>query len=426
MNLLPAPSFRFIRAASALACLTSITAVAQTFSPLTPGFWPSSISDDGQTIAGTKTSNSYSAPPVVWSQANGFTEMEAFPTDGNFLRHYLTELSGDGSTAVGIATWGAGTVNSRSAGFRWTAETGTVGIGHLSEDVSSEAAAVSANGRVVVGVSFPLRRATENYTPQAIRWTPETGVVGLGSLGTPGTHSDNSEATGVSADGSVVVGKSNGQVFRWTEETGMQGLGFGGSGIKISPDGTAIAGWGFDNEPFRWTEDLGLIPLGNPDLTAGSGGRILAMNFDGSLIIGSSFDNLNRLYPFIWSPTSGLRDLRTVLDDVFGLEDELAGWGNLIPSDLSTDGRYLIGRGTNPFGQSQSWLIDLGENYGPIPPGVDPELPPYIRPVPEPSTYGAIAAGALVALIFMRRRRAHSIAGDKVTALHPTAPLAEI
>lgn len=423
MNLTDSPLHRSFRAASAVLCLASLTAHAQTFSPLTPAFWPSSISDDGQTIAGTKTSDIYSAPPVVWSQANGFTEMGSFPVDALFLRHQLTELSGDGSTAVGIATWGVGASNSRSAGFRWTKETGTVGIGHLPADVSSRANAVSANGNVVVGVSFPVLRATETYTPQAIRWTPETGVVGLGSLGTPGTHSDNSEATSVSADGSIVVGNSNGQVFRWTEDTGMQSLGFGGSSIQISPDGSAVVGWGFDDESFRWTADLGLIPLGNPELTADTGGGIIATNFDASLIIGSSIDNLNRLYPFIWTPTSGLRDLRTVLDDVFGLDDELVGWGNLFPSDLSPDGRYLIGRGTNPFGVSQSWLIDLGENYGPIPPGVDPQLPPYIRPVPEPSTYGAIAAGALVALILFRRRRAGSNAHNEAT--HRTAPLAQ-
>ncbi len=132
------------------------------------------------------------------------------------------------------------------------------------------------------------------------------------------------------------------------------------------------------------------------------------MNFDASLIIGHTWDNRNRSYPFIWSPSSGLRNLRPVLDDVFGLADELQGWGNLIASDMSWDGRYLIGTGINPFGQNQGWLIDLGETIGSIPPGVDTPPPPYVRPVPEPATFGWMAVISLTALIVLRSTRVRS------------------
>src|SRR5262245_27089410 len=70
--------------------------------------------------------------------------------------------------------------------------------------------------------------------------------LGLGHL--PGGVS--SSAGGVSADGSVVVGGSDGQAFRWTEAGGMVGLGDipGGlvqsSGAAVSGDGSAVVGFG--------------------------------------------------------------------------------------------------------------------------------------------------------------------------------------
>ena len=95
-----------------------------------------------------------------------------------------------------------------------------VGLGDLSGGAFDSAAlAVSANGRVVVGVSQSASG------PQAFRWTAETGMVGLGDL--PG-GGFGSEALAVSADGSVIVGRSltaNGyEAFIWEAATGMQNL----------------------------------------------------------------------------------------------------------------------------------------------------------------------------------------------------------
>ncbi|MFN9735084.1 MAG: HAF repeat/PEP-CTERM domain-containing protein, partial [Microcystis sp.] len=74
---------------------------------------------------------------------------------------------------------------------------------------------------------------------------------GLGDL--PG-GGFNSRATGVSADGSVVVGRgfsaNGGQAFRWTQGTGMVGLGdlpegiFYSSAAGVSADGSVVVGIG--------------------------------------------------------------------------------------------------------------------------------------------------------------------------------------
>ena len=92
---------------------------------------------------------------------------------------------------------------------------------------------MNVDGTVVVGVG-------QN---QAFRWTTATGMAGLGFLA-----GDNvSVATGVNADGAVVVGHSTDatsgiqQAFRWTVAAGMS--------LQVSP-ATGIASSGSQGGPF--------------------------------------------------------------------------------------------------------------------------------------------------------------------------------
>ena len=111
---------------------------------------------------------------------------------------------------------------------------------------SSQAYAISGDGKVVVGFSSA-------NTSQAFRWTATEGMVSLGSL-----SSTSSQAYDVSADGSVIVGSMDspdtvsgavfGEAFRWTQATGMVGLGalpgyrVDSRALGISGDGTVIVG----------------------------------------------------------------------------------------------------------------------------------------------------------------------------------------
>ena len=106
----------------------------------------------------------------------------------------------------------------------------------------SHATGVSADGRVVVG--FAHNSATSQ--DRAFRW--ENGVMqDLGTL--PGYN--RSVAYGVSADGRVVVGWSYnasgyGRAFRW-ENGAMQDLGTLGVNwsvaFGVSADGSVVVGW---------------------------------------------------------------------------------------------------------------------------------------------------------------------------------------
>src|SRR5262245_47092881 len=69
--------------------------------------------------------------------------------------------------------------------------------------LSSFATGVSADGSVVVGSSSSATSGPNPDDREAFRWTAATGMVGLGFL--PGGTFSDSGAFGVSADGSVVV-----------------------------------------------------------------------------------------------------------------------------------------------------------------------------------------------------------------------------
>jgi probable HAF family extracellular repeat protein len=130
-------------------------------------------------------------------------------------------------------------------------------------DCCSNAQGVSADGSVVVGiVSTPIG-------PRAFRW--ENGV--MQDLGTLGGH--DSRAYGVSANGLVVVGdaqiaEGNYIAFRW-ENGVMHGLGtLGGNGSvarAVSPDGTVVVGSAIDTtgywRAFRWENGV-MHNLGAP------------------------------------------------------------------------------------------------------------------------------------------------------------------
>ena len=113
--------------------------------------------------------------------------------------------------------------------------------------------------RMRAQVSEKLTRLPLRYfdgQPRAFRWTLATGMQDLGSLG-----GGRSEATAVSADGTVVVGFSfdasgQGRAFRWTSETGIQALEGESPSIATYPyavtaDGSAIVGLG-SYSAFRW------------------------------------------------------------------------------------------------------------------------------------------------------------------------------
>lgn len=232
------------------------------------------------------------------------------------------------------------------------------GLGDLhGGEFMSQAYGVSADGSVVVGQS------DSDQGPQAFRWTNVAGMVGLGDL--PGGEF-SSLAYGVSADSSTVVGVSHSsdglQAFRWTKEDGMVGLGDLSGGIfdsrayGVSSDGTVVVGLGSTDRgqrAFRWTSNEGM-----KELSLQSDGEFstlaTAVSADGSVVTGyGSFHS--RSQGFRWTASGGLVKFDGVRS-VFG---------------LSADGAVAVGSGR--FGQGEEacrWTSDDGaKGIGDLPGG---------------------------------------------------------
>jgi probable HAF family extracellular repeat protein len=237
------------------------------------------VSADGFVVVGRSTSASGSEA-FRWTADEGMVGLGDLPGERFFS--WGLAVSADGSVVVGRGTSASG----REA-FRWTAETGMVGLGHLpGENATTTAFDVSSDGSVVVG-STSSNWASNMWVTEAFRWTAETGMVGLGHLSTE-RGTPYSQADAVSADGSVIVGtstsKSVGNVFIWDEARGMRSLqellmdlGLDLSGwdlsavIGLSADGRTIVGTGTNPNGVHEAWLAVLVPEPGAGLLAGIG-----------------------------------------------------------------------------------------------------------------------------------------------------------
>ncbi len=242
------------------------------------------------------------------------------------------------------------------------------GVGSLVPAGSSSASAVSADGLVVTGQAT----APSPFLGAAVMWTQAGGLVPL--LLEPATVSDfGFSSTGISADGSVIVGiGGNQQVpfgslpWRWTAATGLETLdvsaaGFDmGSAFGISDDGVFIVGSLNDasgDVAFRWSSDGGFEVLG--DLPGGFNGRQAhAASINGSVIVGTG-NGASGPQAFRWTSADGLVGLGT-----------LPGHRFSGANDVSIDGRVVVGTSSPNAGlEAFRWtaaggMVGLGDLPG--------------------------------------------------------------
>lgn len=245
-----------------------------------------------------------------------------------------------------------------------------VPLGNLDDEHPvTYATGVSGDGSVVVGRGFT------DLGQEAFRWTSSTGMVGLGDLD-GGAHW--SRATAISDDGTTVVGAGyptfGQEAFRWTEDEGMISLGDlpGGSreaiANAVSANGSVIVGYGTTSrgeEAFRWTEDGGMVSLGglSEGLTDQLGRPALILS-DATEVSADGSIVLGRSY-------DGTAHVPFIWDSANGMRDlndfmvelglDLPGWTLSSVQDISADGLTLIGGGTDPDGNGQIWIATIPE-----------------------------------------------------------------
>lgn len=310
---------------------------------------PRALSNDGSSVVGASGAPT-SSRAFVWTPKRGLSSLGADAVDATGVSH-------DGSVVAGGAT--------QNRAFFWTND----GILWLFGG-SARMNATSADGSATVGSVAP---GTANETVHRWTWSStERYVTYMGTRAVP------ARANAISANGSVFVGSIlphtfggvayTSRAFLWRSTGGQQALGDlpGGTveseATAISADGTVVVGWSRSAngpEAFRWTPTGGMVPLG--DLPGpGFASRATAVSPDGKIVLGLGVANgKNRV--FIWDGTNGMRDLQNVMA-ARGLTAELAGW-TLTGATGVTNGPsgtlIVAGTGIDPLGRTQGFWASL-------------------------------------------------------------------
>lgn len=245
-------------------------------------------------------------------------------------------VSADGSVVVGYSGTSSG-----GRAFRWTSSEGMLNLGVLPSGNFSTANDVSGDGAVIVGSGL-----AGGF--RAWRWTAQDGM----TLFLPGTNS--SSAYGVSDDGLVIVGQDNSLAFRWSAADGMTDLGlFDGDGRSearaTNADGSVVVGHSMNSNngqsrAFRWTAQDGKVQIGGLYTFA------FGVSADGAVVVGSSDS-----YAYRWTQDGGIQSLGA-----------LAGGTNSFAYDISADGTTIVGSSEAADGRfafrwtEQDQMVSLG------------------------------------------------------------------
>lgn len=351
---------------SAVVGLVSAATAAPSFKGL--GFLPggenysiaNAVSANGSVVVGNgRSSSSGEERAFRWTSSGG-----------------MVGLADMNSTAVGVSADGtvvAGTVWSDLVtfrAFRWTSGGGMTGLGLLPDGRYTQAHAISADGSVVVGDGYGEERNDEGF-----RWTSSGGMESLENRPEPYIgYYDESEANGVSADGSVVVGRADVilpndthyEAYRWTSGTGIVTLGnppgtTTSSAHAVSANGTVIVGQRatpnrIGGEAFRWTSSGGMESLDNRPGAEYFGSDALGVSADGSTVVGRAhFDAGYRAYR--WTEGKGMQSVSELLTSS-GID--MTGWLLTHATAISANGRTIVGNGINPDGDHEAWIATFG------------------------------------------------------------------
>jgi hypothetical protein len=111
---------------------------------------------------------------------------------------------------------------------------------------------------------------------------------------------------------------------------------------------------------FRWTATEGVQAL-DEDVPGNFGSSFArAVSRDGSVVVGEYLQfGTPGTRAWIWKAGVGFRDLQNELEWTYGLSEALSGWKLLVATDISGDGKSIVGQGRNPDGREQAFFVDL-------------------------------------------------------------------
>ncbi len=321
-------------------------------------------------------------------------------------------VSGDGqvvATVVYRPGFSDGFIERRAA--RWTESTGTVPISPFLEGLYP-VTGISSNGQVIYGDTWRWTAAGgyENLNPlffsltvyginifgcsddgetvtgararspnplevDLFRWRINQGPLQVLPQ-VPGLPQGYFIFNSISGNGQVVAGSTQGPadsyqmaavVINGTRASAVTPLGSQNQITDLSFDGSVAVGaitLSSGLRAFRWTAQAGVSEI-DPNFIPGGQNFPRAVSADGSIVVGEYLANLggaNRA--MIWVNGVGT-DLVDYLIDRQGLAEALQGWTLLVATDVSSDGRTIVGEALNPTGCQQAFLVRLAPELAP-------------------------------------------------------------
>lgn len=279
-----------------------------------------------------------------WTQAGGLQGLGFRPGDSDGTVR-SNAISSDASTIVGF--YGHYPDCNPNCAFSWTLANGFNILGAPPGGwYGPTATGVSQNGSAIVGW------ASLGGGFRAWLWTAGGGYLDLGTL----KGGTSSQAFGVSPNGAVVVGSTTASdgythAYRWTK-SGMTDLGFfpGGNSSEAraaSTTGTVIAGSATTQGAlyplaFRWTKASGKVSLGV--LSAKWWSIATAISADGKTVVGYSGQNCCDWVAFRWTAATGMVSLNDWLAAV-GIDASSANFYSAYA--VTANGNGVVGQLTN-------------------------------------------------------------------------------
>lgn len=336
------------------------------------------LSDNGNTALGFTAPSMYAPSSevvaTVWDSQKGLISLPK--AEGYSGLSVARSISGDLNTITGYLSRETG----GERAVYWDDKYNIHLLDNLSsnEHASSAAFDISRDGNIVVG-----NASTDSNLEAAVYWTLHDNKVHV--LNTPG---DNSSASAVNGDGSMIVGKTNigssdtTHAFRWTENTGVKLLPSLSNHITtangLSDTGRVIGtsqNSGEINRAVYWDTDNQIHDLGT--LRSDNQGDSQAINISrlGTVISGTSITDDNQRLGFIWKEGQGMHSVNDWLNHAH------VNAGSMVARSvnaMSSDGATIAGQLTDGSGYVAR-VVTIQE-----PPVVKPEEPKPEIPVVKP------------------------------------------
>ena len=325
--------------------------------PGSDSFSPRALSADGTTVVGQCNAGMQEVRyyAVSWSLETGVVALAREPAeDGSPDVSGATAVSADGQVVVLVFGW-----RGHNRWKLWSREAPAV-------ELPIAAFAVSPDGTFVVGETL----TEEGVRGVAAYWT-RASVELLGAL--PHELCEEPPCEGpsygshISADGSAVIGNSDVRLFRWTRAHGLQELPIPPPGpasrhraIAVNEDGSVVLGktvgpLGDPEDVWRWSEASGFellpLPIEDGEDWTDLGGKA---SVHGTFVF-ASVDTDAIAGVVVWDEQHGLRKLGAILAEA-GIDT--TGWEFHGIIDTSPDGKVITGRASLD-GRRVAFIADL-------------------------------------------------------------------